>query len=73
MAMSGMQVAVVAPTTLLARQHYRNFSRAARRLPDQVGRLSRLVSSAEAKKTKEGLEEGQIDIVIGTHAILAKA
>ena len=72
MAMSGMQVAVVAPTTLLARQHYRNFTERLEGFPVKVGRLSRLVSSGEAKKTKEGLEDGQIDIVIGTHAILAK-
>ena len=71
-AMSGMQVAVVAPTTLLARQHYRNFTERLEGFPVKVGRLSRLVSSGEAKKTKEGLEDGQIDIVIGTHAILAK-
>lgn len=72
MAMAGMQVAVVAPTTLLARQHYRNFTERLEGFPIKVGRLSRLVPSTEAKKTKEGLEAGQVDIVIGTHAILAK-
>jgi transcription-repair coupling factor (superfamily II helicase) len=72
MAMSGRQVAVVAPTTLLARQHYRNFTERLEGFPIKVGRLSRLVSSTEAKKTKEGLENGQVDIVIGTHALLAK-
>jgi transcription-repair coupling factor (superfamily II helicase) len=72
MAMSGMQVAVVAPTTLLARQHYRNFTERLEGFPIRVGRLSRLVPAAEAKKTKEGLESGQVDIVIGTHALLAK-
>ncbi|HEY1143307.1 MAG TPA: transcription-repair coupling factor, partial [Sphingomicrobium sp.] len=71
-AMSGLQVAVVAPTTLLARQHYRNFTERLEGFPLKVGRLSRLVSSTEAKKTKEDLENGQIDIVIGTHAILGK-
>ncbi len=72
MAMSGRQVAVIAPTTLLARQHYRNFTERLEGFPIKVGRLSRLVSSTEAKKTKEGLEDGQVDIVIGTHALLAK-
>lgn len=71
-AMSGLQVAVVAPTTLLARQHYRNFTERLDGFPIRVGRLSRLVSSTEAKKTKEDLEAGQVDIVIGTHAILGK-
>ncbi|HJR83037.1 MAG TPA: transcription-repair coupling factor, partial [Sphingomicrobium sp.] len=72
MAMSGRQVAVVAPTTLLARQHFRNFAERLEGFPIRVGRLSRLVPAAEAKKTKEGLENGQVDIVIGTHALLAK-
>jgi transcription-repair coupling factor (superfamily II helicase) len=71
-AMSGMQVAVIAPTTLLARQHYRNFTERLEGFPIKVGRLSRLVSSTESKKTKEELENGQVDIVIGTHAILGK-
>jgi len=72
MAMSGMQVAVIGPTTLLARQHYRNFMERLEGFPIRVGRLSRLVPAAEAKRTKEGLENGQVDIVIGTHALLAK-
>src|SRR3569833_609761 len=73
MAMSGKQVALVCPTTLLARQHYRNFVERLHGFPINVGRLSRLVPAAEAKKTKEGLADGTIDIVIGTHAILAKS
>jgi len=72
MAMSGRQVAVIGPTTLLARQHYRNFVERLEGFPIKVGRLSRLVPATEAKKTKEGLENGQVDIVIGTHALLAK-
>ena len=72
MAMSGRQVAVIGPTTLLARQHYRNFMERLEGFPIKVGRLSRLVPATEAKKTKEGLENGQVDIVIGTHALLAK-
>ncbi len=71
-AMAGMQVAVVCPTTLLARQHYTNFVQRFEGFPIQVGRLSRLVPAAEAKATKEGLEAGTIDIVVGTHAVLAK-
>jgi len=71
-AMAGMQVALVCPTTLLARQHYTNFVERMRGFPIEVGRLSRLVPSGEAKATKEGLAEGKIDIVVGTHAILAK-
>ena len=71
-AMAGLQVAMVCPTTLLARQHFTNFVERMRGFPLRVGRLSRLVPAAEAKKTKEGLADGTIDIVIGTHAILAK-
>jgi transcription-repair coupling factor (superfamily II helicase) len=67
-----MQVALVCPTTLLARQHFTNFVERFRGFDVNIGRLSRLVPAAEAKKTKEGLADGGIDIVIGTHAILAK-
>jgi transcription-repair coupling factor (superfamily II helicase) len=73
MAMSGKQVALVCPTTLLARQHYTNFVERLQGFPIQVGRLSRLVPAAEAKKTKEGIADGTVDIVIGTHALLAKS
>jgi len=73
MAMSGRQVALVCPTTLLARQHYKNFVERLQGFPLNVGRLSRLVPAAEAKKTKEGLADGTLDIVIGTHALLAKS
>ena len=71
-AMNGQQVAVVAPTTLLARQHFENFSNRFKGFPLKVGRLSRLVSAKEMKETREGLETGQVDIVVGTHAILSK-
>ncbi len=71
-AMGGMQVAVVCPTTLLARQHYNNFVARFEGFPIKVGRLSRLVGAAEAKAVKEGLADGTVDVVIGTHAILAK-
>ncbi|MFW5633615.1 MAG: transcription-repair coupling factor, partial [Erythrobacter sp.] len=72
-AMSGRQVAVVAPTTLLARQHYQNFASRFEGFPLKVGRLSRLVSPREMAETREGLEKGDIDIVVGTHAILSKS
>ncbi|TZG24914.1 transcription-repair coupling factor [Sphingomonas montanisoli] len=71
-AMAGMQVAIVCPTTLLARQHHQNFIDRFRGFPINVGRLSRLVPAAEAKKVKEGLADGSLDIVVGTHALLAK-
>ncbi len=71
-AMGGMQVAVVCPTTLLARQHYNNFVARFEGFPIKVGRLSRLVGTNEAKAVKEGLTDGTIDVVVGTHAILAK-
>ncbi|MEO5612894.1 MAG: transcription-repair coupling factor [Sphingomicrobium sp.] len=72
-AMSGLQVALICPTTLLARQHYDLFVERLQGFPIQVGRLSRLVPAAEMKATKEALAKGQVDIIIGTHAILAKA
>lgn len=72
-AMAGYQVAIVAPTTLLARQHYANFTERFRDLPLTIGRLSRLVPAAEAAATREGLANGHVDIVIGTHAILTKS
>ncbi|WP_338445980.1 transcription-repair coupling factor [Pelagerythrobacter marensis] len=71
-AMAGQQVAVVAPTTLLARQHYTNFVERFAGFPLRIGRLSRLVPSKEASETRDGLAAGQVDIVIGTHAILSK-
>ena len=71
-AMTGKQVAVVAPTTLLCRQHYRTFSERFRGLPVRIRQLSRLVSTKEASETKAGLADGTIEIVIGTHALLSK-
>lgn len=72
-AMAGVQVAVVVPTTLLARQHYTNFVERFKGFPVNIGRLSRLVPAAEAQRTRDGLSSGQIDIVVGTHAVIAKA
>jgi transcription-repair coupling factor (superfamily II helicase) len=71
-AMAGQQVAVVAPTTLLARQHYKGFSERFSGFPLNVGRLSRLVPEKEAKETRAGLADGRVDVVIGTHALLSK-
>jgi len=72
-AMSGQQVAIVAPTTLLARQHYQNFSERFAGFPLKIGRLSRLVSNKEMAETREGLADGTMDLVVGTHAILSKS
>ncbi|MGZ2257857.1 transcription-repair coupling factor [Roseobacter sp. A03A-229] len=71
-AMSGVQVAVIAPTTLLARQHYKSFAERFRGFPINVRQLSRFVSTKEANATREGMARGTVDIVIGTHALLAK-
>jgi transcription-repair coupling factor (superfamily II helicase) len=71
-AMSGAQVAVVVPTTLLARQHFRTFSARFAGLGVTVGQLSRMVTAKDAAETKDGLKNGNVNIVIGTHALLAK-
>jgi len=71
-AMSGEQVAVVVPTTLLARQHYRNFADRFQGFPVTVRQLSRFVDAKEASETKAALAAGEVDIVVGTHALLAK-
>ncbi|MDX2277171.1 MAG: transcription-repair coupling factor [Hyphomonadaceae bacterium] len=71
-AMTGRQVAVVAPTTLLARQHFRTFSERFRGLPVRVRQLSRLVTAKEASETRAGVKNGDIEIVVGTHALLSK-
>ena len=72
-AMSGVQVAIIAPTTLLARQHYKGFAERFRGFPINVRPLSRFVSARDANLTREGLARGTVDIVIGTHALLAKS
>jgi len=71
-ALSGKQVAVVVPTTLLARQHFKTFSDRFRGLPVRVEQASRLVSAKDLARTREGLKDGTVDIVVGTHALLAK-
>lgn len=72
-AMNGEQVAVIAPTTLLARQHAQNFAERFKGFPIRISSLSRLVSASKAKTVKEELEKGTLDIVIGTHALLSKS
>ncbi len=71
-AMSGQQVAIVAPTTLLARQHFKTFSERFEGWPVRVRRLSRMVPGKEATETREGLAKGEVEIVVGTHAVLSK-
>ena len=71
-AMSGIQVAVIAPTTLLSRQHSKGFADRFRGFPLKVRQLSRFVGAKEAEATRKGLADGTVDIVIGTHAVLSK-
>ncbi|SEC02306.1 transcription-repair coupling factor [Bradyrhizobium erythrophlei] len=72
-ALEGRQVAVVVPTTLLARQHFRTFTERFRGFPVNVAQASRLVSTKELNQVKKGLTDGNVDIVVGTHALLGKA
>ncbi|MBT5264104.1 MAG: transcription-repair coupling factor [Rhodospirillaceae bacterium] len=72
-AMQGYQVAVVVPTTLLARQHHQVFKDRFRGLPLKLRQLSRLVSAKDATMIKEELASGECNIVIGTHALLSKS
>ena len=71
-ALSGRQVALAAPTTVLARQHLATFERRFAPLGLKVGHLSRLAQPAETRATKAGLESGDIRLVVGTHALAAK-
>src|SRR5688572_466606 len=66
----GRQVAVLVPTTLLAEQHFQVFSDRFSEMPVKLAELSRFRSSKETKAALEGLAEGRIDIVIGTHKLL---
>ncbi len=71
-AMAGYQVAIVAPTTLLARQHYQEFMRRFKGFPLRIVQLSRLVKPSEAKRVKDEIQSGEANIVVGTHALLGK-
>ena len=70
--MEGFQVAIIAPTTLLVRQHYKTFIDRFRGLPVKIGHLSRLVPTKDQKLTRDELSNGTCEIVIGTHALLGK-
>lgn len=70
-AKAGMQVAIVAPTTLLVRQHYKNFQQRFQGTGFRVDHLSRLVTTRDAALTKDGLKDGSVRVVVGTHAILS--
>ncbi len=69
--MEGKQVAVLAPTTVLAQQHYRNFIERFAPFPVEISLLSRFRSTAQQKETLEKLSEGKVDILIGTHRLLS--
>ena len=71
-AINGKQVAVVVPTTLLARQHYKNFCARFSGLPIRIAQMSRMVTAADLRDAKKGLADGTIDIIVGTHAVLGK-
>jgi transcription-repair coupling factor (superfamily II helicase) len=70
-AMSGQQVAIVCPTTLLARQHFKTFSERFAGWPIKVRHLSRMVTAKDAAETRAGLKDGSFEIVVGTHAVLS--
>ncbi|MHA6643298.1 transcription-repair coupling factor [Mesorhizobium sp. A623] len=72
-AMEGFQVAVVVPTTLLSRQHFKTFTQRFSGLPIRVAQASRLVGAKELAETKKAITEGTIDIVVGTHALLGSS
>ncbi len=72
-AFAGKQVAVVAPTTLLCRQHFQTFSQRFADFPVRIAQLSRLVPAKQAAAVRAGVAEGAIDILIGTHALLSKS
>ncbi len=72
-ASSGKQVAVIVPTTLLARQHYQSFVARFKDTGIKVAQLSRLVKPKEATLVKEQLKKGEVQIIVGTHALLAKS
>jgi transcription-repair coupling factor (superfamily II helicase) len=71
--LSGFQVAVVVPTTLLARQHHQVFTQRFAGFPVRVAQLSRLVTAKQAGEVRAGLADGTIDIIIGTQALLGRS
>ena len=69
-ALNGAQVAIIVPTTLLCQQHYENFIKRFKNYPIKIGQLSRLVSASETSSILEKINNGELDIVVGTHALL---
>ena len=72
-ALNGVQVAVVVPTTLLSRQHFKTFSERFHGLPINLAQASRLVPAKDLAAAKAGIEAGTVDIIVGTHALLGAA
>jgi len=70
--MNGKQVAILVPTTVLAQQHYQNFRERMSDYPVSIGMLSRFRTQSEQRKTVQGLREGSVDIVVGTHRLISK-
>ncbi len=70
-ALCGRQVLIAAPTTVLARQHHDTFRRRFQRLGIEVALLSRVLSKAEAQTVRDGVRDGRVRVVIGTHALAA--
>lgn len=71
--MGGKQAAIVVPTTLLARQHFKTFAERFKGLPVNIHHASRLVGNKELSDIKKGLADGTVDIVVGTHALLGNS
>ncbi len=71
-ATDGKQVAILVPTTVLAFQHYRSFSKRLKEMPVRVDYLNRFRTAKEKRLILEGLADGKIDIVIGTHQLVSK-
>jgi len=71
-AQSGKQVAILCPTTILSEQHYRNFAERLAGFPIKIDIINRFRSTAEKNEVKRGLESGEIDVIVGTHALLNK-
>ncbi len=72
-ALAGGQAAVLAPTTVLARQHFEGFRRRFAAVGVAVAMLSRLTPPAEARRVRAALAKGELAVVVGTHAVLAKS
>ncbi len=69
---NGFQVAVMAPTTILAEQHYHTFRERMAEFPFDIAKLSRFCTTEEMRNTLEGLREGRVDVVVGTHRVASR-